>query len=588
MFNHRIMKIKQLTIAILWISSFLGPQAYAQIEAPDFICTRNDSLFWNLPQNNCGPFNAYLIYASQNVNGPYSVLATITDPGQTAYLHQNPGVNTWYYYMQSDYDCPGEIAMQSDTLDNEIPAFPIFESASVVNGQVVLSWSASTSPEVIGYIISRNIEGLGTITIDTVLGATSFTDPSADPTMESETFFLEALDECGNRSLITAPHSTMLLSADNAMGCNRNLNLSWSAYDGWAQGIAFQEIWVSKDGGTPNLVATIGGTATSFVYDDIDDKALYCVSVVAKANNEDWKAASNEICIEADVVQRQSYLIATNATVNADGSVNLSWIWNQNAELQTININQSTNPPNFTTVDSPVPTLPLPANNNFTDITANAQLNPVYYEIQSIDQCDVTVNSNSVGTIFLDAQNQDNTNILSWTPLSNDLATVNTYELYRVGAGGDVQIGTFAPNTTTGLDPIDFSNPEQLQACYYVEAQANLIAPDSSLIAITSRSNIACISQDASIYIPNAFSPNGDGRNDTFRPYLQYGVPGEYELIIYDRWGGQLFRSTDIDNGWDGFVRGEKATTGSYLYHLYLIQANGNPIETTGEIILLR
>ena len=588
MFNSRIMRIQQLIIAIFWVSSFFGPCASAQIEAPDFICTRNDSLLWNLPQNNCGPFNAYLIYASQDINGPYSVLATITDPGQTAYLHQNPGVNTWYYYLESDYDCPGEIPLQSDTLDNEIPALPIFETASVVNGEVVLNWSASTSPEVIGYIISRNIEGLGTITIDTVFGVTTFTDLSAEATEQSETFFLEALDECGSRSLITAPHSTMFLSSDDVMDCNRELNLSWNAYNGWPQGVEHQEIWISKDGAPSFLAATINGTATSFAYDDIDDKALYCITVVAKANNEDWQVASNEICIEADVVQRQSYIIATNATVNADGTVGLSWIWNQDAELETINISQSTSLPNFTIVDSPSPTFPLPANNNFTDITANAQLSPVYYQIQTIDLCGAAVNSNNIGTIFLDAQTQDNANMLSWTPLDNNLATVDAYEVYRVGAGGDTQLGTFDANTFTGIDPIDFNNPESLQACYYVEAQASILAPDSSVILITSRSNIACITQDASIYIPNAFSPNDDGRNDTFRPYLQYGVPGEYELIIYDRWGGQLFRSNDIENGWDGFIRGEKASTGLYLYHLYLIQSSGTVIETTGEINLLR
>jgi gliding motility-associated-like protein len=54
------------------------------------------------------------------------------------------------------------------------------------------------------------------------------------------------------------------------------------------------------------------------------------------------------------------------------------------------------------------------------------------------------------------------------------------------------------------------------------------------------------------IYIPNAFSPNGDGVNDKFGPKGVNIDDGTFEMWIFDRWGNQIFTSTDIDNLWDG------------------------------------
>ena len=68
------------------------------------------------------------------------------------------------------------------------------------------------------------------------------------------------------------------------------------------------------------------------------------------------------------------------------------------------------------------------------------------------------------------------------------------------------------------------------------------------------------------LYIPNTFSPNGDGINDTFSPKGE-GI-SEYELIIFDRWGNLIFTSDDINIGWNGIVDGgsETAQIDSYVY----------------------
>ncbi|NBC08288.1 MAG: T9SS type B sorting domain-containing protein [Bacteroidetes bacterium] len=87
-------------------------------------------------------------------------------------------------------------------------------------------------------------------------------------------------------------------------------------------------------------------------------------------------------------------------------------------------------------------------------------------------------------------------------------------------------------------------------------------------------------------YIPNAFSPNDDGRNDRFRVYNVCPIEG-FQLDIFNRWGGRVYQSDDVAQGWDGFVRGEQAPIGVYTYVVKLIE-NGQEKFISGELSLIR
>ncbi len=70
-------------------------------------------------------------------------------------------------------------------------------------------------------------------------------------------------------------------------------------------------------------------------------------------------------------------------------------------------------------------------------------------------------------------------------------------------------------------------------------------------------------------YVPNAFSPNGDGVNDIFRAYAAGDMEVLiYELNLYDRWGNSLYRTTDVEEGWDGVFLEEAMNPGVYVWWL--------------------
>lgn len=79
--------------------------------------------------------------------------------------------------------------------------------------------------------------------------------------------------------------------------------------------------------------------------------------------------------------------------------------------------------------------------------------------------------------------------------------------------------------------------------------------------------NVTLSECDQCIVIPNAFSPNHDGRNDRFNAIVTCPID-RFEMSIYNRWGNKVFSTTNIDEGWDGSYKGVQAEAGTYVYLL--------------------
>ena len=91
------------------------------------------------------------------------------------------------------------------------------------------------------------------------------------------------------------------------------------------------------------------------------------------------------------------------------------------------------------------------------------------------------------------------------------------------------------------------------------------------------------------VFIPNAFTPNGDGLNDTFKPLANIGIPGPHEVQIINRFGSKVFASGNPLTGWDGTTQGKPAPTGNYSY-LIRIKGEGKCAtkNITGTVMLIR
>ena len=125
--------------------------------------------------------------------------------------------------------------------------------------------------------------------------------------------------------------------------------------------------------------------------------------------------------------------------------------------------------------------------------------------------------------------------------------------------------------------------------------QQTIIADSTVMIKVVARSSAGCIDVDSvllvidplgDIYIPTAFTPNGDGKNDLFT--VGGGHFTKFELLIFNRWGQVVFQSTERSRGWDGRLAGKEQPTGTYVYQLSAKTKDGKLVKRSGTINLIR
>ncbi|MEP7258423.1 MAG: PKD domain-containing protein [Flavitalea sp.] len=89
------------------------------------------------------------------------------------------------------------------------------------------------------------------------------------------------------------------------------------------------------------------------------------------------------------------------------------------------------------------------------------------------------------------------------------------------------------------------------------------------------------------IFVPKAFTPNGDGKNDVLRPIMA-GVRELQYFRVYNRWGNLLFETKDATRGWDGTFKGVRQPMETYIWVAAGVSAKGTQVHTTGNTTLIR
>ena len=93
---------------------------------------------------------------------------------------------------------------------------------------------------------------------------------------------------------------------------------------------------------------------------------------------------------------------------------------------------------------------------------------------------------------------------------------------------------------------------------------------------------------ESKLEMPNAFSPNGDGINDIYKPKSDYKSITEFHAYIYNRWGQKLFDWTDPSTGWNGTFKGKEVKQGVYFCLVKAKGADGKTYNIKKDVNLLR
>jgi len=137
--------------------------------------------------------------------------------------------------------------------------------------------------------------------------------------------------------------------------------------------------------------------------------------------------------------------------------------------------------------------------------------------------------------------------------------------------------------TSTDPSPV-FTFPENEPMTYTICLAAN----DANGCADTLCKTVVVLDR-LTVYVPNAFTPDGDDTNEGFAPVINVPWIANYEFMVFDRWGELIFSSEKPGEAWDGQYGGEAVQTGVYVWKLkYREQWSTDLIETMGHVTLLR
>jgi gliding motility-associated-like protein len=167
-------------------------------------------------------------------------------------------------------------------------------------------------------------------------------------------------------------------------------------------------------------------------------------------------------------------------------------------------------------------------------------------------------------TLAVDSSCELSRNLLTWTNPNN---SCSTDALYYILYYTPVQGGEFSVlDTIHDIHTTSFLHDslKSIAGCYAV-ASVDSVGNQSAY------SNIVCVDNCPFYQLPNVFTPNGDGVNDWFTPLHPYKYVKDIDIKIYDRWGMQVFHTTNPEILWDGKSEQSKMLCNDGVYYYVCI-----------------
>ncbi|HLU85880.1 MAG TPA: PKD domain-containing protein, partial [Vicingaceae bacterium] len=174
--------------------------------------------------------------------------------------------------------------------------------------------------------------------------------------------------------------------------------------------------------------------------------------------------------------------------------------------------------------------------------------------------------------------------------------TITVHPLPVVDAGSDVSIklGETTLLNATGTNGSYSWTPPLWLICPLCPS-TNSTPEETITYTVTVVDSNGCIASDQVtvivdyefvIWVPNIFSPNGDGNNDVL--YVRGKGVQDVLFKVYNRWGEKVFESTSLDDGWDGTFRGKDVNNAVFVYYLEATFIDGSEVTKKGDVTLIR
>ncbi len=487
-----------------------------------------------------------------------------------------------------------------------LPAKTIFDSVSInyFNGvpRIVMGWEASSSGDVVGYILYRWDGGFQNI--DTVYGMqnTFYVDTLVSACDTIYQYAIAAIDSCGNKDpgTFAIPLQNIRLYDVVYDPCMLEATITFEPFiDYEADSISFELIGNSSSGLSQTKISrTLYGQTfirtkndiITVVDEDLRVGRIYDYYIREKVFKGDtfYTTSSCIQSIYAFGYEKPTYSYFANADVLPDNQIELTidydtavthsylqlWRSEPGEEalnyLSTIHVDTLANTP-LVVIDS----------------TADGSLGHYLYGIKIMDSCNKKVlESNNLKTMALSVVIKDRDhNWLRWNRYEGWKAGVKKYYIYRK----DGNLEPISPVDSVYwyeneyIDDISNLNNTNESLVYWVQAIER--EENSFGFKESSNSNRAAVISESDIYFPNAFKPGGT--EAFFKPVFRFLGGSNYLFQVYNRWGQLIFETTDPYNGWDGTYKGTLVVQGTYIYKFQYLDVYSNSFNQQGTVTVI-
>lgn len=466
------------------------------------------------------------------------------------------------------------------------PEPPLISRVSVTNaeGMVLIEWLSSPTSGISFYELNEYTP-TGSFTFDKIVNPelTWYLHTTEEPNLRPFSYDMRAVKISGSDtsySILSGHHTTIHKTAQWD-SCSKSIELSWTPYMGWQDGIEQYRILYSDDDPEFKLAGTVTEEVNTFLHSGVDLNKDYCYQVEA-VNPEGLTSGSNITCINTKMTVEPEWINADYASVEGN-MIELQFTVDPLAGLNIYRLLRSDSPDTGYT-----------ERHRFTNQTGttirytdnNAETKKVnYYRLESINFCNqLTTASNIASNIVLTAEVRGFDAFLEWSGYHEWFGETDKWNIYRTNATGNIELfQTLEGDAEMMIDELETVHKESLRSefCYFVEALEGAGNPFG--IKGTSRSNIECIHLSSGVFLPNAFTP---GENRDFYPVMLF-EPLDYLFIIADRYGNKVFESKTPDIRWNGkTMSGNMATEGVYLYYLRVTTPSNESIQKKGHVVL--
>lgn len=165
----------------------------------------------------------------------------------------------------------------------------------------------------------------------------------------------------------------------------------------------------------------------------------------------------------------------------------------------------------------------------------------------------------------------------------NDTTIVINQPLQLNATGGII----YAWSPSTGMSNPQIPNPVVTLGAEYDSVVYTVFVSTAEGCAATDKMKVTVYKSTPDIFIPSAFTPNGDGLNDILKPKV-VGMKQFNYFRIFNRWGNMLYSTNQEGQGWDGTYTGNKQPSGPYVYMAQGVDYNGKTINKKGSVVLIR